>query len=98
MTRQRLAWGCAGGLLAALALGACSKPPGEPAVRDVPAAAGGATSGTQPSGIGLKGGLGTGMTGSFPSTSTATRATTSTMGNSSDNTRSSKDGAAIKRP
>ncbi|MDB5858962.1 MAG: hypothetical protein JWQ76_2651 [Ramlibacter sp.] len=97
MTRQRLAWGCAGMLLAALALGACSKPQGEPAVQDVPATAGGATSGAQPSGIGLKSGLGTGMTGSFPSTSTATRATTGTMGNSGDSTTGS-GGAAIQRP
>jgi hypothetical protein len=32
-------------------------------------------------GTGLNGGLGTGMTGSFPSTSTGTSATTGTLGN-----------------
>jgi hypothetical protein len=97
MGRQRLASGCAGVLLAALVLGACSKPRGEPAAQDVPATAGGATSGAQPSGIGLKGGLGTGMTGSFPSTSTGTHTGAGTMGNGSDNSNGS-DAAAGQRP
>ena len=76
MKQQHLAWGYAGILLAALALGGCSKP-GEPAAQAVRGSPGGATAGKQPAG--------TGLTGSFPETNDparATRATTGAMGNS----------------
>jgi hypothetical protein len=76
MSRQRLAWGAAGALLAALVLGACSKPQDDAAAQATRAAGG------QASGTGLKSGLGTGLTGSFPSNSTATHAATGSMGNS----------------
>jgi hypothetical protein len=82
MTRQRPAWGAASALLAALALGACSKPQDDSASQAARASSG-ALSGDQASGAGLKGGLGTGLTGSFPntSTSTSTHAATGSMGN-----------------
>jgi hypothetical protein len=82
MVTQRLAWGSAGVLLAALLLGACSKPV-EPAAQAARSSSGGAASGTQSSG--------TGLTGSFPSSSDAGRATRAAMGNNSD-------GAAVRQP
>jgi hypothetical protein len=76
--QQRLAWGSAGVLLAALMLGACSKP-AEPAAQAVRGSEAGTGLNRQASG--------TGLTGSFPSTSDPSRATrnsTGAMGNSSD--------------
>jgi hypothetical protein len=98
MAQQRQAWGAAGVLLAALALGACSKPQGEPGAQTVPGTTGTATSGAPPPpGSGLNGGLGIGMTGSFPSTPTPTSVTTGTMG-SSGSSNSTSGSAVGQRP
>jgi hypothetical protein len=99
MQQQRQAWATAGVLLAALALGACSKPQGEPGASTPPGTTGAATSGAAPQpGTGLNGGLGTGMTGSFPSTSTGTSATTGMLGNNSGSANTTTGSAVGQRP
>jgi hypothetical protein len=102
MTKQRQAWGAAGVLLAALAVGACSKPQGEPGAQTVPGTTGAATAGAMPQpGTGLNGGLGSGMTGSFPGTSTPSSfagGTTGAMGNTAGSSNSTTRSAVGQRP
>jgi hypothetical protein len=96
MPKQRQAWGAAGVVLAALALGACNKPQGEPGAKAAPGTTGSAVAGAPQPGTGLNGGLGTGMTGSFPGNSTATSATGTLGSNGSSNSTSSS--AVGQRP